>query len=363
MTDNISRRCLHVHEWPEVDQELWHNVTAQGSILDENLQRSALWRPPTRELVRKCYGRWLSFLISTDRMPPDTLPYERAHRDAVYAYVACLQEQVQPCTVLSYTLSLWRALRSFSPDEDLEWLYILIAKLNLLGKPSRDKRVRMQSPTVIADWAYTRMDELNNLWLKDTQEALVYRNTLMVALIVHCPIRLRNLVMIRIGKHLNKVDDRYQLDFERAEVKTDRYLTLTLPTELTSYVDIWLEVWRPLLLKDPNINAFWVGIKGDPMRSRGVYGCVVATTEVAFGTSINPHLFRDIAASWIVDMTPENIGIASSILGHINPATTEDHYIQANQSIAGARYRSSVDELRNQFSNEYGDPYQDRRIL
>ena len=362
MTDNISKRCLHVHEWPEVDQDLWHKVTAQGSVLDENLQRSALWRPPTRELVRKCYGRWLSFLISTDRMKPKITPPERAHRDAVYAYVACLQEQVQPCTVLSYTLSLWRALRVFAPDEDWEWLYILIAKLNLLGKPSRDKRARMQSPAVIANWAIGQLDELNNGWLKDTQEALTYRNAFMVALLVHCPIRLRNLTMICIGKHLSKVEDRYQLDFEPSEVKTDRYLTLTLPPELTTYVDAWLEVWRPLLLKDTTINAFWIGIKGAPMRERGVYGCVVAATKAAFGSSINPHLFRDIAASWIVDMTPENVGIASSLLGHINPATTEDHYIQANQAIAGDRYRNSINELRSQLKSEYGDPYQDRKV-
>jgi integrase len=363
MTDNISRRCLHVHEWPEIDQDLWHKVTAQGSVLDETLSKSSLWRAPTRNRVRKGYGRWLSFLISTDRMNHDIEPADRAHRDAVYAYVTCLQGQVQPWTVWSYTLSLWQALRSFAPDEDWEWLYVLLAKLQLFRKPSRDKRARMQSPTVIANWSFNQLDKLNKGWLSDTQGALTYRNTLMVTLLVHCPIRLRNLVMIRIGKHLIKVEDRYQLDFEPSEVKTDRYLTHFLPAELTPYVDIWLEAWRPLLLKDPVIDAFWVGIKGKPMRSRGVYGCVVATTEDAFGTSINPHLFRDIAASWIVDMTPENIGIASSLLGHINPATTEDHYIQANQSIAGARYRSSVDELRNQFNDEYGDPYQDRSVL
>jgi integrase len=362
MTDNISRRCLHVHEWPEIDQELWYKVTAQGSVLDENLRNSALWRPSTRMRVRKSYGRWLSFLISTDRMNRDITPSGRAHRDAVYAYVACLQEQVQSCTVLSYTLSLWQALRSFAPDEDWEWLYILISKLNLLGKPSRDKRARMQSPAIIANWAFGQLDKLNNGWLKDTQEALTYRNTLMVALLVHCPIRLRNLTMIRIGRHLNNIEDRYQLDFEPSEVKTDRYLTLTLPTELTPYVDTWLEVWRPILLKDPVIDAFWIGIKGAPMQNRGVYGCVIAATEAAFGTSINPHLFRDIAASWIVDMTPENVGIASSLLGHINPATTEDHYIQANQAIAGDRYRNSINELRSQLKSEYGDPYQDRRV-
>jgi integrase/recombinase XerD len=181
-------------------------------------------------------------------------------------------------------------------------------------------------------------------------------------LLVHCPIRLRNLGMIRIGKHLSKVEDRYRLDFEPSEIKTDRYLTHFLPAELTIYINAWLEVWRPILLKDAAIDALWIGVRGAPMRDRGVYGCVVTTTKAAFGTSINPHLFRDIAASWVVDMTPENVGIASSLLGHINPATTEDHYMQANQAVAGARYRASIDTLRDQFNSEFGDPYRDRRI-
>ena len=72
MTRDVSRRCLHVHEWPEIDQELWRDVTAQGSVLDENHSRSSLWRAPTRKRVRKGYGRWLSFLISTDRMDGET---------------------------------------------------------------------------------------------------------------------------------------------------------------------------------------------------------------------------------------------------------------------------------------------------
>jgi integrase len=362
MNEQVSRRCLYVHEWPEADQMLWQTSMAPRSVLDENHNRSALWRAPTRNRVRQGYGRWLSFLKSTGRLKSNAEPTERVSRDNVYAYVSCLQEQVQPWTVWSYTNSLWQMVRAFAPGENLEWLYILIAKLKLRRSPSRNKRARMRSPATIADWAFTQLGSLNNGSIKDTREALAYRNTLMVALLVHCPLRLRNLVMIRSGKHLNKVGDRYQLDFEPSEVKTDRYLTLFLPTELTAYVDSWLEVWRPILLKDPAIDAFWIGVRGNRMQSRGVYGCVITTTEAAFGTSINPHLFRDIAASWVVDMTPENVGIASSLLGHINPATTEDHYIQANQAVAGARYRASIDTLRNKFTREYGDPYQDRRI-
>jgi integrase len=99
-------------------------------------------------------------------------------------------------------------------------------------------------------------------------------------------------------------------------------------------------------------------MRGDPIHEAGIYWRVRRAIEAAFGVPINPHLFRDIAATSVVDLTPENIGIAAPLLGHINPKTTEEHYIQANQAIAGERYRSSVSVLRDHLSREYGDPFQ-----
>ena len=192
----------------------------------------------------------------------------------------------------------------------------------------------MQPAGEIARWALRRLDALNQSPIQDAQDALAYRNTLMIAILINCPIRLRNLSMIRIDKHLVFDGARYRLDFEPAEVKTDRYLSCTLPENLTPHLSQWLNHWRPRLMAASDHDAFWVGIRGAPMRPRGIYGCVISTTEAAFGVSINPHLFRDIAVSWIIDMDPAHAGITAPMLGHTNPRTTEEHYIQANQALA-----------------------------
>ena len=97
-----------------------------------------------------------------------------------------------------------------------------------------------------------------------------------------------------------------------------------------------------------------------PLRDRGVYNGVVETTGEALGSRINPHLFRDIAVTSIVDTEPGKIGITAPMLGHINPATTEEHYIHANQAIAGRRYRDSVMALRDRLAKEYGNPFKVR---
>jgi len=287
---------------------------------------------------------------------PEDVPTSRIDRDTVRDYVTLLSEQVQPWTVWSYTLSLYLVAKAFAPDGDWDWLYKIVAKLKIRRKPSRDKLSRMRPPAEIAAWAYRKLDDLNAARYRDKQAALAFRNALFIAILVNCPMRLRNLTMIRIGKHLHKTDDRYRLDFMPNEVKTDRYLTLHLPKVLTPFIGAWIAEWRTLLTADQSIDALWVSIRGTPMRERGVYSCVVETTEAAFGVRINPHLFRDIAVTSIVDVTPENIGITAPLLGHINPATTEEHYIDANQAMAGVRYRASINTLRDHLTAEYGNP-------
>ena len=84
------------------------------------------------------------------------------------------------------------------------------------------------------------------------------------------------------------------------------------------------------------------------MKARTVNYQIIRTTERAFGKSINPHLFRDCAVTTVAIEDPEHIGIAAPILGHTDPRTTEEHYIQANQLVAGRKLRSSVDALRRE---------------
>lgn len=356
---NISRRSLRVEEWPEADQALWHTATAKGGIF-EDTGPAALWRPPTLERTRQGYGRWLSYLISSDQMSTEHLPHQRITLDVIRPYVLCLEDQVQPWTTWSYMLSLWVTARLVGPNEDWGWLYSILAKLQLKRRSATNKRARMQPAGDIARWSLMRLGAINQSLIQDTQDALAYRNALMIAILIHCPVRLRNLTMIRIGKHLAFDGKRYRLDYEPIEVKTNRYLSCTLPEDLTPYISKWLTHWRPKLMTRSGHDAFWVGVTGDPLGSRGIYGSIIKTTEAAFGTSINPHLFRDIAVSWIIDMDPSHAGITAPMLGHINPKTTEEHYIQANQALAISRYGQSIITLRTQLANAYGDPYKNR---
>ena len=67
-----------------------------------------------------------------------------------------------------------------------------------------------------------------------------------------------------------------------------------------------------------------------------------------FGRTINPHLFRDCAATSITIEAPEHVRIAARVLGHATLQTTERHYIVANTRREVGRYQDLVLALRHQ---------------
>nr|WP_296430340.1 site-specific integrase [Roseovarius sp. BRH_c41] len=176
-----------------------------------------------------------------------------------------------------------------------------------------------------------------------------YRNALMVGLLISCPtMRVRNLSMIEIGRHLVKHSEGRDLRFSGPEMKGRRPVEMPIPAILAPFLDRYLEVVRPLLLGHAISDRLWITRYGRPMTCRAVQSGISSTTKRAFGKHINPHLFRDCAVTSVALSDPKHIGIAAPILGHADPRTTEKHYIQAQQIAAGSKLQASLQSLRKQ---------------
>jgi integrase len=72
------------------------------------------------------------------------------------------------------------------------------------------------------------------------------------------------------------------------------------------------------------------------MTGNAIYDAICRRTKAYFGRSVNPHLFRDGAATFFALNAPESIGSASALLGHAHPKTLK-HYNQAGSIMAGRR--------------------------
>ncbi len=125
------------------------------------------------------------------------------------------------------------------------------------------------------------------------------------------------------------------------------------PEILVPEIERWLTHWRPLLLgltgrwTRPAGEALWISAHGSPMTQQTIYDRIVERTRAAFGKGINPHLFRDCAATTLAYADPKHVGVAAPLLGHRSFATTEHYYLQARMGEASQRLQQALLDLRH----------------
>ena len=138
------------------------------------------------------------------------------------------------------------------------------------------------------------------------------------------------------------------------------------PEALTGPLATYLDGYRPILCRlrnrwtRPVGAALWVSTHGSPMGQTAVYEAIVGRTTMAFGQSVNPHLFRDCAATSIAIDDPAHVRIASQILGHRSAATTERYYNQAQAIEAARRYQDFLVTLRTGTMANDSEPAESR---
>jgi integrase len=75
--------------------------------------------------------------------------------------------------------------------------------------------------------------------------------------------------------------------------------------------------------------------------------CKNIDAVAAFGTAINPHFFRDIAATTVAHIDPAHVRISAQLLGHSSFVTTEKYYVRANMVAANRRRQAGILRLRH----------------
>ena len=343
-----ARRQLKLEDWPEGDRAAWNAALAPGDLLDGTMGPAFHLAPATQTIYRYNYGRWLTSRIRAGGFDLMAEPASRITHKAVSSYLSELQSQVSSRTVCGYIRGLKAVAQAFDPDADWNWLRRIVGKLEATAKDSREKHSRLRQANEILAWAVGRMTDIEKE--APRKDILTdYRNALMVGLLISCPtMRLRNLTMIEIGRHLVRRSDGWELRFSGSEMKARRPAEMRIPAFLVPFLDHYLQIVRPVLLGSAVVDQLWITRYSKPMTCRAVGSSISSTTKRAFGKPINPHLFRDCAVTYVALNDPKHIGIAAPILGHTDPRTTERHYIQAQQIAAGTRLQASLQALRKQ---------------
>jgi integrase/recombinase XerD len=136
--------------------------------------------------------------------------------------------------------------------------------------------------------------------------------------------------------------------FSSKETKNHRPIDFDVPDPLIGPFRDYLAVDRPLLQRRTPSAGLWITYRGDVMTGHGLYVMVAYRTRKAFGREVNLHLFRDAAATSVAIDDPDNVRIATTLLGHATLATTARHYNQARMLAAARTMQANVHKLRRQ---------------
>jgi hypothetical protein len=350
-----------IANWPPRDRAFWEKGVEPRNLF-ESCGAGANWSDASRFKTARGYGYWLSWLATKGFCDPDLDPADRVSRERVAAYIGEIAPARAPLTVLCRIRELFDALRVMAPEADWDWLAQLYRALGAQSRPVRNKLPRLRSIGELAALGERLMDEAESAveW-PARRRAVLFRDAIVIALLAHRPVRLKNLAMMRLGRHLVKGSGSWQILFAAHETKTHVRYEATVPSAIAPRLERYLDIYRPVLLCGkkrvregadelsesempihPELDAVWVSEIGTQIEQEPLARRIVKHTRAAYGRSVSPHLFRDCAATSIAVDNPKYVGDASLVLGHAGHRTTEKHYNHARSLDASRRLAGTL---------------------
>jgi hypothetical protein len=151
-----------------------------------------------------------------------------------------------------------------------------------------------------------------------------------IAILTVAPVRLANLVAIKLGFNLIKPDgpdSNYWLIFPDYDVKNRVRLEYPLEQYLTQLIDEYVHEFRPVLLRGRNDDSLFPGQRGGAKSSILFSGQITQRIYQATGLRMTVHQFRHAAGALILQCRPGEYELVRQLLGHRNLQTTINAYI------------------------------------
>jgi len=338
---------LPLDAWPERDQEAWRRATTDDPLQPGGLGGASAWRPATHEVVRIGYGVWLSWLTLTGTLDPAADAAARAGPEMLREYLRAMRSSSYSDFSCAARLgALGSALRVMSPNVNTAFISRAAGRVAASARRTRDPQVRSRPPQEILELGDALMTSAGNEERDDVRRALLFRDGLILALIVHRPLRIANLAAIEIDRHLRTTEAGFRIQFEGAEMKARRPYGCQVPKSLVGPLKRYLVEFRPVLLSGSmnrlQSSALWIGRHGAGLKPETVAAIVRSRTTAAFGEGLGPHIMRHIIATMVAEHSPENVTEVAAILGHQSLETSHGHYIHARAMEAGYRLHKAI---------------------
>lgn len=345
------RRSLPFSEWPVRDQEAWQSAVRRAGPLDEGGPASH-FSAATLRTMQELFGGLLGWLNENGELDLAAGPEDRLTRERFARYATARRSSVSDNVVFNNIRMLVMTLNCLAPGHDWSWMRKHPNGPTKLEAAAARKPVRVIEPGRLLAGLLLRLDGLR---LAETNEenAIKARNLLIVALAVCTALRLRNLMGLTLGCSFFRHGGGFEIRYATAALKNKRQATIRLMPELTPYVELYMDVLRPLLLRSakPDArNALWLSTRGRRISDSYAEAIFKQVTTEVQGWAANPQSFRHSAVTELLERDPRAIGVASALLAHRDPVTTSSFYDLSMDRAARKHWSKLVDRYRRRRS-------------
>jgi integrase/recombinase XerD len=333
----IPKKHLRFSAWPAEDPALWDAAFEHGDVFDEE-RRGVHLTEATKIGLRTSLARFLGFLTSEypERL---RLPAEvRVNRDSIKSFVKHLRQSCRDTSVASTLQKLRLALGLICPASDWSWLKTIAKRIDAHAKPMPHRSQEVTCAQLFALGLQLMAEAQNSARTAGRitkEDALIYRDGLIIALLAAVPLRKRTLAALTVNQHLMKIRDHWLLDIPARDTKTRRAVEFPIPDVLSEPIDLYLTRFRSAITHASKHHGLWPSAKGHPMSGGAIYGAVRRRTLDGLDLPVNLHRFRSAAGNLWSILDPANVRGVKDLLGHADFGTTEKHYIGAQSRLAG----------------------------
>ena len=176
-----------------------------------------------------------------------------------------------------------------APTSDFTWLAEIEQDLALVIEP-KSKFGRTVFTQRLAEAGMTLVAEAQQSAKNDLDRARGVRDGLMVALLAHRPMRIKNFAMLEIGRTFRKVQDSWWIALPAHSTKTKRLDERRVPEFLYDALDVYLSKSRPILIgSNAPTDFLWISSRtGGRFTTKNLGTLISKLTYRTLGVDVSP---------------------------------------------------------------------------
>jgi hypothetical protein len=343
-----TRRHLAHSEWPAEDQALWEAATVEDDVFSE--AAGARLAPATIKRYFYGWSRFLGFLALDEPAALRLGVVARVTKPRIVSFVEHLRATNIPRSVAAHVEAAYHAARIMMPEQNWSWLKLTKSRLHHAAPPSRGRGPVITSMQLLdlglelltkAERRFTGLLRMN--------DAVLYRDGVMIALSAFVPIRRKNHAEIRIGHEFQCYGDGYLISLPDRQTKTKKTVEFEVPEMLVPYLTTYLTRVRPRILRMGSSSALWVSPRGGALSYSALGNVLPRHAECRLKIHLSMHDVRDAAATTWAIAAPDQILVSRDLLGHTKTETAVKHYNRAKGIEASRSYSHILKKRRGWF--------------